>query len=102
MFTDLNCTEEHSPGKIKSRVLEPGSPSWMDCLAAELFLISRFSDTVFVTLFRTAAETAISGVHKLLRNAGLNYPHVLSIVVLTVAGCLFGLHGSERRHELLI
>ena len=74
MFTDLNCTEEHSPGEIKSRVVEPGSPSWMDCLAAELFLVSRFSDTVFVTLFRTAAETAISGVHKLLHTSGIELP----------------------------
>ena len=37
-----------------------------DCLAAELFLTSCFSDTVFVTSFRAAVETAVSGVRKLL------------------------------------
>ena len=30
----------------------------MDCLAAKLFFNSCFSDTVFVTLLRTAVETA--------------------------------------------
>ena len=42
--------------------------SWLqtDCLAAEVFLNRCFSDTVFVALFRTAVETAISGVQKLL------------------------------------
>ena len=39
----------------------------MDCLAAQLFLNTCFPDTVTVTLFRTAVETAVSGVpHKLL------------------------------------
>ena len=42
------------------------SHSWRDCLAVELFLNSCFSDTVFVTLFYTAVQTAVSGVHKLL------------------------------------
>ena len=51
-------------GEIKSREVELGSQSWMDCLAAELFLNSCFSDTVFLTLLRTAVETAISGVHE--------------------------------------
>ena len=51
--------------------VELGSHSWMDCLAAELFLNSHFSDTVFVTLLRTAAETAVSGVHKLLGTGGV-------------------------------
>ena len=31
---------------------------WMDCLAAELFLDSCFSDTIHVTLFRTTVGTA--------------------------------------------
>ena len=31
-----------SQGEIKSREVEPGSQSWMDCLAAELFLNSCF------------------------------------------------------------
>ena len=50
---------------MKSREVELGPHSRMDCLAAELFLNSCFSDTVFVTLFRTAVGTAISGAHKL-------------------------------------
>ena len=53
-------------------------------LAAELFLNSWFSNTVFVTLLRTAVETAISEVDKVLR-------HLLNIVVLAVAGGLFRL-----------
>ena len=60
---ELGC---HSPGEMKSREVELDSHSWTDCLAAELFLNSCFSDTVFVTLFRTAVETTISEVHKLL------------------------------------
>ena len=50
-----------APGEIRS---------WTDCLAAELFLNSCFSDTFFVTLLRAAVETAISEVHKLLRTGG--------------------------------
>ena len=58
-----------SPGEIKSREVELklGSHSWMGCLAAESFLSSCFSDTVFVTLFRAAVEAAVSEVHKLFR-----------------------------------
>ena len=51
--------------------MELGSRGWMDCLAAELFLNSCFSDTVFVTLLSTAVETAISDVHKWLRTGGV-------------------------------
>ena len=79
--------------------MELGSHSWMDCLAAELVLSSRFSNTVFVTLFRTAVGTAICEVYPLLRHSG---PHRLNIVVLAVADGLFGLHGSERRYELFM
>ena len=50
---------KQSPGEIKCREVELGSQSWMDCPDAELVLNSRFSDTVFVTLFRTAVERAI-------------------------------------------
>ena len=41
----------------------------MDCLAAELFLNSYFSDTV--TLFCRGVETATSEVHRLLRTGGV-------------------------------
>ena len=71
------------PGEIK-REVELGSQSWMDCLAAELFLNGCFSDAVFVTLFRTAVETAISEVHQLLRTGGVSI--FLSIVVMAMAG----------------
>ena len=47
-----------------------GPSQWMDCPAADLFLGSCFSDAVFVTLVRTAVETAISGVHKLPLGTG--------------------------------
>ena len=48
-----------SPGEIRGRG-GAGSHSWMDCLAAELFRNSCFSDIVLVTLFRTAVGTATS------------------------------------------
>ena len=48
-----------SSREVKSREVELGSYSWMDCLAAN-FLSSCFSDTVFVTLLCTAVEAAIS------------------------------------------
>ena len=57
-----------SPREIKSSKVELGCHSGMDCLAAELFLDSRFPNTVFVTLFRTAVETAVSEVHKSLNS----------------------------------
>ena len=66
----LACTCQ-SPGEIKSREVELGSHSWMDCLVAELFPNSSFPDTVFATLFRTAVETAVSKVHRFLRTGGV-------------------------------
>ena len=71
------------------------SHGWMDCLAAELFLSSGFSDTVFVTLFRTAVERANYIVHKFASH--WRGPHLL----LVVAGGLFGLWGSERRDIIM-
>ena len=59
------------PREIKSREVELDSHSRTDCLAAELFLNSGFSDTVFVTLLRTAVETATGDVHKLLGTGGV-------------------------------
>ena len=53
--------------EIKSREVELGSHSWIDGLAAELFSTVAFLGTVIVTLFRTAVETAISGVYQLPR-----------------------------------
>ena len=55
------------------RGVELGCHNWMVCFAAELFLISCFSDTVFdfVTLFRQGVETAVSGVRRLLGSGGV-------------------------------
>ena len=50
---------------------------------------------LFVTLFRTAAERVISGIHKLLRTAEV-YTTFTSIVLVVVADGLFGLCGSEQ------
>ena len=61
----------HSPGEMKSREVELGVHSWMHCLAAELFLHSCFLDTVCVTLFRTAVETANTEAHNLLGTGGV-------------------------------
>lgn len=41
---------QKSQGEMKSREMELASPDRMGCLAAELFLNSYFSDTVFVSL----------------------------------------------------
>ena len=57
-----------SPGENKRKEVELGSHSCMDCPAAELFLSSRFTDSGFVALLRTAVERAVSEVHKSLRN----------------------------------
>ena len=81
-----------SPGEIKRWEVELDSRSWMVCLAAELFLNSCFSDTVLVTLLRTAVGTAFSEVHKLL----------LNVVVLAVADDLFILCGPGHLDELFI
>ena len=78
--------------EMKSREMELDSHSWMHCLAAELFLNSCFSDTVFVTLFRTAVETAISEVNKLHRNGEV--PASLTFLFwrwLTVSSIFMGL-----------
>ena len=65
-------------GGIRRREVELGSHSRMVCLAAELFLNSCFSDSVSVTLLRTAVETAISEVHKLLHTGGV--PNSLTLL----------------------
>ena len=48
---------------------------------------------------RTAVEIATGEVRKLLRIGGVGD---FNIVVLAVAGSLFGLYGSERADELFI
>ena len=62
--------------------MELGSYTSMDHLAAELFLKSCFSDSVFVTLFCTAGEMAVASHWR--------GPHLLNSVVLVVADSLFG------------
>ena len=87
----------YSPGEITSREVELGSRSRTDCLAAELFLNSCFSDTVFVTLLRTAVETAVSEVHKLLGTGGV--PALTLLFWRWLHDGLFGLYGTERLDE---
>ena len=52
--------------------MELGCRSRVDCFVAELFLNSCFSDTVFLTLYRS--------------NSSQRGPHLLNVVVLGVAG----------------
>ena len=87
-----------SPGEIKRREVELGCRNRTDCLAAELVLNSRFSDTVFVTLRRTAVETAVSEVHKLFCTDGV--PTSLTSLFWRWLTGLFGLYGSEHADEL--
>ena len=42
-----------------------------DSLLLQFFANSCFTDVVFVTLLRTAVETSVSGVHKLLGTGGV-------------------------------
>ena len=74
VFSMLQTTQPGRDQKVEGG--EPGCHSWMDCLAAEFFNIC-FSDTVFVSLFRTVVETAISGEHKLRYTDG--FPNYLTL-----------------------
>ena len=77
--------------EVKRREVELGSQSWMDCLATELSLGSYVSDTVYVTLLRTAVETAANEVHKLLHTGGV--PTSLAVLLwrwLTVSSVFTG------------
>ena len=53
---------ESNRSELKSREMELGSHGELDNPLLQLFLNGSFSDTVFVTLLRTAVETAVSGV----------------------------------------
>ena len=59
---------------MKSREVELGSHRWTPwivfLLSCSSAVASVSADTVFVTLRRTAVETAISGVDELLRTGG--------------------------------
>ena len=78
--------------------MELGSRRELDSPLLQLFLSSCFPDIVFEILLRTAFETAISKVPKLLRTGG--GPHLFNIVILLVADGLFGLCETERADEL--
>ena len=81
----MELDSQESPGEIKRREVELDSPRELDNPFLQLFLDSCFLDVVFVTLFRTAVETAVSEVD--------------NFVVLVVAD---GLCGSESADELVI
>ena len=70
--TELERAQKSERAQKRSRA---GRWSWtysrMVCLAAGLFLNSCFSDTVLVTLLRTAVGIAVSEVQKLLRTGGV-------------------------------
>ena len=61
---------QESQREIKSREVGLGSESWTTFLL-QLFLGSFATDIIFVSLLRTAVETVISEVHKLLRTGGV-------------------------------
>ena len=68
---EVELDPQESPGEIKSREVEQQIERELDSPLLQLFLNSCFPDTVFVTLLRTAVETAISKVPKLLRTGGV-------------------------------
>ena len=57
---------QESPEEIKSREMELGSESWTT-LCVSCSPTAGATDFVLLTLLRTAVETTINGVHKLLR-----------------------------------
>ena len=63
----LARTQVRSRAGRWSRTLLAGWIVWL----LSCFLTAAFPDTVFATLFRTAFEIAISGVHKFLRPGGV-------------------------------
>ena len=79
-----------SPGEMKSREVKLGSESWTTfCIISCSPTLSCCTNTVFVTLLRTAVERAVSEVHKLLGAGGVP----ASSVVVAVADGLFRLCG---------
>ena len=68
---EVELDSAENPGEIKSSEVELGCHNRMSCLAVKCLLNSCFSGTVFVSLFRTAVETAISEVRELLRTGGV-------------------------------
>ena len=77
---EVELGPQESPGEIKSREVELGSRRELDSPLFTLFLNSCFSaPTVFVALLRTAAETAISEVHRLFCTGGV--PTSLTLLI---------------------
>ena len=68
---EVELDSAENPGEIKSSEVELGCHNRMSCLAVKCLLNSCFSGTVFVSLFRTAVETAISEVREMLRTGGV-------------------------------
>ena len=88
---EMELDSQGSPGDIKGREVE------LDWKTLTVLLQSYSSTTASrtLTLFRTAVETAVSGVHKLLGSAPPD------IVLQAAADGLFGLYRSEPADELL-
>ena len=59
---EVELDPQVGPGEIKSREVEAGLRT-LDDLLLQLFLSSCATDTVLVTVLRTAVKTAISAVH---------------------------------------
>ena len=96
---EVELDPRESPGEIKSKDVELGSHRELDNPLLQLFLNSCFSD--IVTLHRTAVETAISEIRKLLRTGEV--PTYLALFFWRwLHDGLFGLCGSESADELFI
>ena len=61
---EVMLDRQENPEEIKSREVVLSSERWT---SFALVVPKQQSDIVFVTLLRTAVETTINGVHKLLR-----------------------------------
>ena len=91
---EVELDPQDSPEEIKNREVELGSHRYLDSPLLRLFLNICFLDIVFMILLRTAAETAVSGVRKLLGTGGV--PTSLTLLFwrrLTVSLVLAGRSG---------
>ena len=88
--------------------MELGSHGELDYLLLQISTVTFRTLAVFVTLLRTAVETAMTAIstanYSRSTQAAWHWrgPHLLNIVVLALADGLFGLCGSELLDELLV
>ena len=97
----MELDPQESPGEIKSWEMKLGSHRELDNSLLQLFLNSCFSDTVFVTLFRTAVERALSEVHKLFYNGEIPTSWTLLFWRWLVVSSVFTGRNAQTSYSLV-